>query len=421
MASMSAARHPMGKNEVQPLAAADPQGPLGAPGEPLAAPGHPRMTDVGAAAVDHRQKTADPELGVLICLAASKISESDLASYQAMPNATILTVGDDARTPAPNLLRLRTRRVPYLGAPERWTAALSWFRGLNRIDPGPIDCVLSLELHNPTSLQANRLAKRLNAIHVVMVAEILPNNPLYSLPPWREVAWHISHSADGFVGGVELARSFAISKGCPPERCVVINPGIDLERFVPNPAGRAEDPVLVFVGELRPDKGIRQVIAATEAARRCIRDLRLVIVGDGPLRQEVEAHSRRAPFIEYRGKMPRHELPAIYQQARGFILAPYSRVWWAEQFGYASIEAMATGLPVVITDCGAVRKVVPAWNPICPQNDVAALAAGIIAAMGSEGAEWGRRNRASAEERFDMRVQAGKLRTWLGELVADQR
>jgi glycosyltransferase involved in cell wall biosynthesis len=378
------------------------------------------VTDVGV--VDHDDLHAlDHELGVLICLAAAKISEPDLANYQAMPNAAILTVGDNTRAPAPNQFRLPARRMPYLGSPERWTAALSWFRGLNRIDPGGIECVLSLELHNPTSFQANRLAKRLKAIHVVTVAEILPNNPLYSLPPWRELAWQITQGADGFVCGVEQARSFAISKGCPPDRCVVINPGIDLERFVPKTGGRAEDPVLIFVGELRPDKGIRKVIAATEAARRQIPDLRLVIVGDGPLREEVQAQARRAPFIEYRGKKPRHELPAIYQEARSFILAPYSRVWWAEQFGYASIEAMATGLPVVITDCGAVREVVPPWNPICPENDVAALATGIIAAMGEEGDEWGRRNREWAEGRFDMRVQAGKVREWLGELVADQR
>jgi glycogen(starch) synthase len=179
--------------------------------------------------------------------------------------------------------------------------------------------------------------------------------------------------------------------------------------------------VVLFAGELRPDKGVRYVISAVKSARRQIPGLRLIIAGDGPLRAEVEAEAREGEFIEYRGKLARDQLPALYQEARCFILAPYSRRSWAEQFGFASIEAMASGLPVVITDCGAVREVVPAWNPICGQHDVAALAAGIVAAVGDEGEEWGLRNRESAEERFEIGTQAARLRTWLHDQVTAKR
>jgi glycosyltransferase involved in cell wall biosynthesis len=363
----------------------------------------------------------DPSLGILICLAAAKVSEPRLSWYQKMPESHVQIVGYDGRAPAPNLIRFRAWRVPYFGAPERWTAALSWFRGFKRFAPEHVDCVMSMEILNPTSLQANRAAKRLGVPHVVTIAEILPRNPIYSLPPWRIVARIIAGSADAFVCSVDLARQFAIERGCPPERCVVINPGIDLQRFTPRPDGRAEDPVLLFVGELRPDKGILDVMAAVQTARRQVPGLRLIILGDGPLRQEVEERCRQDPLLEYRGRMPRDELPRLYQEARGFVLAPYARPSWAEQFGFASIEAMASGLPVVITDCGAVREVVPEWNPVCPQHDVPALVSGIIAALGPAGDEWGRRNRESAEQRFEINTQAARLRIWLGEQVASHR
>jgi glycosyltransferase involved in cell wall biosynthesis len=364
--------------------------------------------------------TADRPLVFLIVLAAAKISEPRLAYYLRMPNARVLLVGDDARSSVPDLYRFKAWRVPYLGAPERWTAALSWFRGLRTFDPGPVDCVLSFELFSTGSLQAKALAKRFGVPHVVTIAEVLTES-FFTYPPWRNVSRIISRSADAFLCSVGLARSHAIDSGCAPAKCEVINPGVDLERFFPRADGRQEEPVLLYVGELRPDKGIRDVIAACERALTDVPDLRLVIVGDGPLRAEVEAEARRVRFIELRGKIPRDEVPELYREARTFVLAPAPRRFWAEQFGFASVEAMASGLPVVITDCGAVRDVIPAWNPICPPNDVEALAAGIVAAMGDEGDEWGRLNRSQAEECYDLRLQAVRLREWLGELVAGHR
>ena len=360
-----------------------------------------------------------PPLNVLLFLAAAKVSEPRISSYQRMPNAQVRLIGHVSRSPDANLVRLRAWRMPYFGAPKRWTASLSWFKRLKRLDFGPVDCVMSLELFNPTSLQANHLAKRLGVPHVVTISEVLYPNPLYIIPPWREISRAVSRSGDAFACSVELARQSAIGRGCPPERSVVINPGIDLDTFSSRVGGLAPDPVVVFVGELRPDKGIRDVLAAAELARRKIPDLRLLIAGDGPLRREVADHAQRAGFIEYLGKVQRDELPDLYRSARTFILAPQSRRFWAEQFGFASVEAMASGLPVVITDCGAVREVVPGHNPICAQRDVNALAEGMILSLGSKGDEWGALNRKHAEQFYDSRQQARRLRDWLSTLIAE--
>jgi glycosyltransferase involved in cell wall biosynthesis len=357
-------------------------------------------------------------LNVLLCLAAGKVSEPRIASYQQMQNSRVVLVGLETRQGAPNLIRLPAWKLPYLGAPERWTTGLNWFRTIKDVHPAAVDCVLSLELHSPSSVQANRLAKRLGVPHVVTVAEVMDPCPLAQLPPWRQFRKFVSRAADAVVCSVPMGRQAAIAMGCDPAKCVVIAPGVDATRFTPKKGGRVSDPVLMFVGELRPDKGILDIIAAAKQARAAIPDLRLVIIGDGPLRDTVIEEAQKATFIEYRGKVPRHELPHLFQEARGFIIAPKTRWLWAEQFGFASVEAMACGLPVVITDSGAVPEVIPDWNPICRQGDVHALAAGIVATMGGAGDDMGRRNRAQVEERFSDVKQAAELRGWLGGLVA---
>ena len=72
---------------------------------------------------------------------------------------------------------------------------------------------------------------------------------------------------------------------------------------------------------------------------------------------------------------------------------------------------------MVITDCGAVREVVPDWNPICPQHDVNALAEGFVQALGTAGEQWGARNREQAERLYDGAQEATRIRAWLNSLV----
>ena len=262
---------------------------------------------------------------MVLCLPAAKVSEPRVACYQQMPDARVILVGHESRSPAENLIPLHAWKVPYLGAPERWTASLSWLRGMDGVNPDSVDCVMSMEIYSASTLQAHRLATRLGVPHVVTVSEVLSPAPLYSIPPWRNITRMISRSADGFACSVELARLSAVAAGSPSERCTVINPGVDLERFTPREAGLRPDPVAVFVGELREDKGIRVVLAAAEIARSRCPGFRLVITGDGALRGEVQEHARRNDFIDFLGQRGQQELPELYRDARCFVLAPQAR------------------------------------------------------------------------------------------------
>lgn len=349
-----------------------------------------------------------PDLRILLCLPPAKVSNENDTLRQA-PGVAVISVSSDDGVHNNVDFALPARRLPYVGHPDRWTAALAWLRGLDRLDPGPVDLVVSQELCNPGSLQASRLARRLGVPHVVLIFEILANNPLYRLPPWRQIARRVAARADGFVCFTEIARRHAVTRWCRPDRCHVVYLGVDTVRFHPREGGRTTAPTVVFVGELRADKGIRDLVSACERAVQRGTELCLKVVGDGPLRSELERDAARLPFLEVLGRRPRDQIPNVVRDARVLSVPSRSRPFWAEQFGFALIEAMASGLPVVTTRCGAIPEVVPPWNPLVAEGDISALADGIVAALGDEGDEWGQRNRQYAQERYDLNHQGAAL------------
>jgi glycosyltransferase involved in cell wall biosynthesis len=357
-------------------------------------------------------------LRVLLCLPPAKVSnEIDLLT--GMSQIELLVVAAEQRPEADQSFEITPRRLPYLGSPERWTAALAWLPGLSRLDPGPVDLVISPELNNVGSVQAGRLARRLGVPHVVTIFETLAPYPLFSVPPWRQFSHAVARSATSFLCFTHKARGHAITHGCPSDRCLVVSPGVDILQFAPRMGRGSADPVVIFVGELRRDKGVRTVIAACERLIARGTRLRLVVIGDGQLRREVERHSASASWLEYLGQRPRAEIPQHLGSARVFALAPMRRRLWEEQFGFGYVEAMATALPVVATACGATEEVVPHWNPIVAQGDVDAMANGIAGALGPEGRDWGRRNRQMALQRFDLRRQREVVARTLSNVAAD--
>lgn len=335
----------------------------------------------------------------------------EMDTFAAAPDVEIVTLGG-ARDARPADRRRPLLRLPYLGATERWTAALAWYRDLQSLDLATFDAIVTLELFGATSDQAIRLGQRHGVPVVVQIAEMLEDKFLYRVPPWRRFTRHVVDAGALFVCDTEMAAAHAVALGCPRETTVVVAPGVDTERFRPAPALTTE-PVVVTVGALRPGKGIPDVVRAVDRVAQRVPDVRLVVVGDGPLRPELDRLAATRPHVEVRGSVPRDEIAAELRRARLFATAPYDHRGWAEQFGFALVEAMACGLPVVATDNGVLRDVVPAPNPLVPQRDVDALADAIVRGLGDDAEERGSANRRAAVERFDLHTQAIRLRTLL--------
>jgi rhamnosyl/mannosyltransferase len=123
--------------------------------------------------------------------------------------------------------------------------------------------------------------------------------------------------------------------------------GIDYSLLQSNgPPLTYKSPIVLYVGRLVPWKGVRCLVEA-------MRDVEatLLIVGDGPQRQELQACSN--PNTHFLGSLPQSELGRYYGAARVLVLPSVSR---NESFGFVQLEAMYFGCPVINT---ALRTGVP--------------------------------------------------------------
>jgi len=185
--------------------------------------------------------------------------------------------------------------------------------------------------------------------------------PDFALPR-RMMQWTASR-ADASIGVcsalVDVLRSWNIA----PDRLHVMRNGVDLERFrpVPQQAARVElglsgSPLLLSVGYLIERKGHHIVIDALASLLLQYPDARLVIVGDGPERGNLERHCANlgiASRVRFAGSLPNTELYRWYSAADVMVLAS-SREGWANVL----LEAMACGTPVVASRIWGTPEVV---------------------------------------------------------------
>jgi glycosyltransferase involved in cell wall biosynthesis len=140
------------------------------------------------------------------------------------------------------------------------------------------------------------------------------------------------------------------------ERLRVVGRGVDTALFTPQRRsaalrehwGAVDGPVLLYVGRLAAEKNVALALAAFEAARTREPGTRLVMVGDGPLRRQLQA---RRPDVIFAGIQRGEQLAAHYASADVFVFPSES-----ETFGNVTLEALASGLPVVAFDAAAAAE-----------------------------------------------------------------
>jgi len=166
------------------------------------------------------------------------------------------------------------------------------------------------------------------------------------------VAWWIERSAMGLPDQI-----LAVSAGTADRLRIyvgdrvpirIIQPGIDLDLISSvDPAGPEEAAELIYVGRLLKHKGVHLLIDSL-AKLPTERPLRLLVVGDGPERDELEKQVARAGLVDrvrFRSDViDTKEVFALIKAAQVFVF-PSIR----EGFGIAPLEALACGTPVVTT------------------------------------------------------------------------
>ncbi len=154
------------------------------------------------------------------------------------------------------------------------------------------------------------------------------------------------------VMGTEASR-LLIERGMAADRVVPIPASVDERRFHPR-AADGQDYDLVTVSQLIPRKRLDDFVRAVARLRETRPRLRAAIVGRGPVEADLRAlaeHLGVGDAIDFLGF--RDDVEELYARSRVFVLTSRS-----EGLSIAIAEAMASGLPVVVTDVGEIRDLV---------------------------------------------------------------
>lgn len=226
----------------------------------------------------------------------------------------------------------------------------------------------------------------------------------------RVVDRQTARLSDSFVAISEAVRSSAVHDlGLPAERVVTIPRGVDLDTFSPGPRPvRGAELGLVAVGRLSRAKNFDNLLRAVALLGARGTRVRLTVAGQGPDRERLQALAAELELQDRVRLLPPVEDVAELLGEHDVFVMP-SR--W-EGLGNSLVEALACGLPVVVSDIPTFREVVPdpvAWvDPLSPDSiaDGLAQAASLSPA---ELTERGRRSRDRAVAAYDARALTARL------------
>lgn len=214
--------------------------------------------------------------------------------------------------------------------------------------------VHGLNYHSAVAILAARWFKRkaiiklansgkASDIHKMRIGQQLPLSR-YLLP--------IALQSDRFVATNQAIVQELISAGVRPDKITQLPNGVEVDSILAKTDYALHDPVrLIFVGRLHEQKGLDVLFLAFQQVLRCNPglNLRLQLLGDGPLMDTLIGLSRElgiAQHVDFVGMTA--EIFEYLQDADIFVLPS-----WAEGQSNALLEAMACGLPVLVSDIPA--------------------------------------------------------------------
>lgn len=180
--------------------------------------------------------------------------------------------------------------------------------------------------------------------------------------PWKR--WWVKTifgRARFVVANSEFTAEAAKRYGASNDRLVVILPSLPTLPMLNGPKLSNETQILLSVARLVNRKNHKMVLAAVAALRFLFNKLQYVIVGDGPLRSDLESYAVELDIrdrVRFLGEVSNEERASNYQQADIFVLPTRSEGDDVEGFGIVFLEAASYGKPIIAGRGGGVTEAI---------------------------------------------------------------
>lgn len=321
--------------------------------------------------------------------------------------------------------------------PKTWTDPIRFRRALRRHMPGK-DVVLAHHAAIATAVAfPSRLAPTVYVFHaspareakhrrrsgVVTLRQRLGS---LSVEPVLVLCEHFAAAgADRIIVLSQFSKDLVVADHPHArDRVVVVGGGVDTDAFtvaIDRERLRAElgirqdDRLLVTVRRLAPRMGVDNLLRAlNQLANDDHINVRLLVIGDGELRERLEALARGlglSQHVEFLGQIDDDRVRRLYQAADVFVLPTVAY----EGFGMATVEALASGTPVVGTPIGATPELLSSVDPTLLADDASpgALVSAIEKALPRAGVL-----RAACRRHAERSLSwTTVIQNWEGELV----
>jgi glycosyltransferase involved in cell wall biosynthesis len=251
---------------------------------------------------------------------------------------------------------------------DRWAAS--------RLRPGNADAVVACEI---SALNTFRKAKRLGMVTILDAAAThhCTQDRFHGFSEPADLHRRITavkdaeiSQADHILTVSELARRSYLEAGVPPERVHCVPLGVEVDLFSPPEAPAGEGTTFVFAGAASRVKGLDLLLEAFARVHSAEPETRLLVIGSAG-----DASSLLGPpvpaGVTVLGPLPQAEVAARFAAADCLVLPSRN-----ESFGMVVPEALAAGLPVLVSDrAGAAELVQEGKNGwVVPAGDAGALA-----------------------------------------------
>jgi glycosyltransferase involved in cell wall biosynthesis len=174
---------------------------------------------------------------------------------------------------------------------------------------------------------------------------------------WKYVLWYYDQMDRVYVPSKSTAAELA-ERGISSSKIIITPRGVDNIRF--HPANRngcldkhcsAEGAAkLLYVGRVSKEKNLEILVKVFKTLVQSKRNVFLFVVGDGPYREEMEQALKGTPSV-FMGYVEGEELAEVYASCDLFVFPSTT-----DTFGNVVLEAQASGVPVIVTDCGGPQE-----------------------------------------------------------------